>query len=286
MRSCPTIVSVIVTCFVSNAALCQTSRYTTITLTNQTPDVPMAAVIEVTGKPPAAFQQRPGKNVWEYKFPLKDSGWFNEADIKIIWKSAYLKSDGSKKDFEQRIALRLRYDFPADFDVPIYFSNDRSQAEMDRLEHLRDINDQFQVFFRGGQIASFYAETSGRQHKFTQRAAKFLFWAAIRLAEYPDYFVIMSADAEQIAQEAFGSADFANRANLARSFSWEDARYVDGLVGQGKCEAARILLDALRGLAQDENGARAFAVRHGKNPKILDEKEIIVGRCSPRAGPG
>jgi hypothetical protein len=280
------IVSAALMCLMVYSGHCEPGRYTTITITNQTPDVPIALFIEVTGKPLAPFKQRPGENVWEYRFPLKDSGWFNEADIKIIWKNAYVKGDASKKDFEQRISLRLRYDFPSDYDVPIYFSNDRSQAEMDRLEHLKDIHDQFEVFFRGGQIANFYAETTGRQHKFTQRAAKFFFWGAIRLAEYPDYFVIMSDEAEQMAQEAFGSTDFANRANLARSFSWEDARYVDSLVGQGKCEAARILLDALRGLAQDERGAKAFAIRHAKNPKILDEKEMIVAKCSPRTGPG
>src|SRR5262245_48383961 len=121
------IASAALMCLMVYSGHCEPGRYTTITITNRTPDVPIASFIEVTGKPLAPFEQRPGQNVWEYRFPLKDSGWFNEADIKIIWKNAYVKGDGSKKDFEQRIALRLRYDFPSDYDVPIYFSNDRSQ---------------------------------------------------------------------------------------------------------------------------------------------------------------
>jgi hypothetical protein len=273
------VLSTTLLCLIANSAPCETNRYSTVTITNQTPDIPMAAVIEIYGKPPEAFKQRQGTNVWAYNFPLKDNSWFNEADIKITWKNAYLNSDGSKKDFEQRIALRLRYDFPSDFDVPVYFSNDRTQTEMDRLEHKNDIHDQFEVFFRGGQIANFYAETNGRTHGFTKRAALISFWAEIKLAENPNYFVIMSNDTEQMTKEALGGSDWVSkRANKARSFYWEDARFVDGLVSKRKCDAARILLDTLRELSLDKTEAKRFAMRID-DPKLLDEKEIIVAKC-------
>jgi hypothetical protein len=115
-----TIASAILICCITYSAYSQASRYVTITITNQTPEVSMAAVIEVTGKSSATFVKRPGENIWEYKFPLSDK-WFSEADIKITWQKAYLNPDGSKKDFSQRVALLLRYNFPSSFDVPVYF---------------------------------------------------------------------------------------------------------------------------------------------------------------------
>jgi hypothetical protein len=159
------------------------------------------------------------------------------------------------------------------------FSNDRSQREMDRLEHLSDIHDQFERFFRGGQVASFYAETTGRQSIFTQRAAKFFFWAAVQLAEEKPYIVIMSNAAEQMAKEAFEDEFWEDRAYKANSFRWEDASYVDGLVKGGKCGEARMVMDSLRELAGDEKWAKAFTIRQRTNPDVLNQKEIILSKC-------
>ena len=255
-------------------------RFVTISIENRTPSIEVDPSIEIFGAAPDSFTKKPPRS-FEYKFKISDNEWFNTVNVKILWKAAYeQQKDKPKIDFEQRILLRLRHDFPPKFEFPIYFSNDRSQAEMWRLEHASDINQQFEVYFRGWQIANFYRDTTNPQHPLTKRAAKIFFGGAVKLAEQPDYFVMMSDDAEQMITEAVpGAKEYPDRANLTRSVYWEDARRIDQLVAQGKCDVARILLEALRNRKDAE--ASRFAARYPQNPTVLDEKaKIIEARCA------
>lgn len=255
------------------------ARTVTISIQNQTPEFTAAPSIEVFGSSSKPFTTS-APNIYEYKFPVSDSEWFDTVDIKVLWKNAYLNNDGSYKDFDQRVLLRIRRDFPSDFTFPIYFSNDRSQDEMSRLEHERDENEQFEVFFRGQQIATYYRDTFGPQHAFTKRAAKIFFYGAVKLAETPAYFVQMSDDAEQFIVDAFGgSSSYTARAELARSEYWNDLKQVDTYVAKGDCATARMILATFQTFKDED--PKAFAAQYGKEPTVLDDKAIIINsKCA------
>jgi hypothetical protein len=275
MRKGAILLGIALSCLLFTSASAD-DRFVSITIENQTPTFQVAPSIEVFGAPAHAFAEV-SPNSFSYRFKVSDSDWFNTANIKLLWKGAFETKDRTKIDFEQRIILRLRRNFPDDFSFPIYFSNDRSQTEMSKLEHESNISQQFKVYFRGWQIAEFFRDANGPQHPLTKRSAKIFFGGAVRLAEEPKYFVIMSDEAEQFATEA--SLNVSARANLARSVYWEDTPIIDSLVAQGQCDIARSLLRALRRLKDSEPDR--FAARYPGNPAILDEKErIISSRCS------
>jgi hypothetical protein len=258
------------------------TRVVTITIENQSPSFDVLPTIEAFGRPPIQFAKSAQPNTFEYKLTVSENDWFNPVDIKLLWKNAYDKYNGSARiDFDQRILLRIRRDFPDNFSVPVYFSNNRSQPEMLRLENMQDANQQFEVFFRGHQIASYYRDTLGPEHPYTKRAAKFFFFAAVKLAEIKDYFVIMSDTAERFATDAFGNQsgfNYSERANLARSFYWVDLRRIDNYVAKGDCSTARLILTTLQILKSDE--PKAFDAQYGKSPTVLEEKgKLIDTKC-------
>ena len=254
-------------------------RLVTITIENKTPSYEVEPVIEVFGLPPRAFKKN-DQNKFEYNFPVSETDWFNLVNITLRWKGAYLKIDGTKSDFEQFIALRIRRDFPDLFSFPVYFSNDRTLAEMDRLKAIRSINGQFEVYFRGGQIAAFYRDTMGPTHKFSKRAAKIFFLAAIALAEQPRYYVVMSDDAEQSIKNAFpDTSSYSDRANVARSVYWFDLKNVDTYIANGKCSYARLLLDALEDLKA--SNPEAFKARYDNAGVMKEKRDMIEAHCRP-----
>jgi hypothetical protein len=262
------------------AGWCGEPRSVTIAIDNQTPDVDVSPSIETFGAPSQLFSKSPSGS-YEYRFKVSESEWFNNVDIKIAWKNAYLNNDGTKSDFAQRVSLRLRRDFPDRFVFPVYFANKRSQAELTRLEHEKDIDQQFEVFFRASQIANYYRDTLGAKHALTKRAVKLLFLAAVALAEQKNYFVIMNSDAEQMASESFGDT-YANRANLARSVYWSDLKQIDAYAAKGDCARARLLLNAFEAL-KSSNPAE-FSAQYAGNPNVLEAKALIIAkvRCLPR----
>jgi hypothetical protein len=254
-------------------------RFTTITIINQSADFEVSPSIEIFGQPAAAFVEAP-RNNFSFKFKLSDDEWFNIADIDLVWKNAYLNNDGSKSDFPQRIRLRFRYPFPSNFSFPIYFSNKRSQAEMLRLEHQLDDNQQWENYLRGWQIADYYRKTDDPKYPLSQRASWIFFNAADQLAEKKDYYVVMSQDAIAFEQEAFkDTKNVSNAINTAKSAYWEDLPWVDKLI-PGNCAVARILLADLEKSKTRE--ADLFAIRYPGDPGALDEKLALVNaKCPP-----
>jgi hypothetical protein len=277
------IVAIVALCSAfATASSADGTRVITITIENHTPSFEVVPIVEAFGRPPIEFNKSAQQNRFEYKLTVSENDWFIPVDIKLLWKNSYDKYDGSAKtDFEQRIVLRMRRDFPGDFLVPVFFSNNRSQSEMLRLENMQDPNQQFEVFFRGHQIASYFSDTLGPQHKYTKRAARFLFFAAVELAETKDYFVFMSDIAKRIATDAFGDQsgfNYSERANLARSFYWADLKRIDGYVAKGDCSTARLILTTLQILQAED--PRAFDAQYGKSPSVLEEKgKLIDKKC-------
>jgi hypothetical protein len=252
-------------------------RFVTIVIKNETPIFEARPSIEAFGGRLESFSKT-SQSAFEYKFKVSDSDWFNPVNIKVLWKDAFEKQDGTRTDLEQRIRLRIRRDFPDTFEFSIYFANNRSDPEMARLEGKKNVNDQWEVFFRASQIASYYREVFGKQNKYSKRAAKLFFGAAVMLADEPNYFVIMSDDADQFVQEAFdGSTSYADRANLARSVYWLDLKLVDKYVDKD-CKTAKLLLEVFRKLREDEPAA--FNARYEKFPSVLGEKaKLIAAKC-------
>lgn len=252
----------------------------TITIENRTPDFELIPSIEVFGSAPKTFLTvSPG--VFRHDFQVSEDDWFNKVNIKLLWRQALLTGTEAKVDFEQRLSLRIRNDFPERFSINAYFSNDRSQREMLRLERNGDVNQQFEKYFRGHQIATFYRDTVGADHPLTQRAVNIFFTAAVNLAKEPSYFVIMSDEAEQMAQDTFGagSQSYGRRATEARSVYWFDLSRIDKYVSKGDCRRANLMLQAFKTLESDD--PTAFKARYGSNSKVLAEKsKIVEAKCS------
>jgi hypothetical protein len=268
----------------SSAACADDPRTVTITIQNRTPSFVASPSIEVFGSEPQPFAVT-GPGTYQYKFPVSESDWFNIVDIKIVWANAYTNNDSTRSDFEQRVLLRIRREFPSNFSFPIYFSNDRSQKEMSRLEQEKDANQQFEVFFRGWQISNYYRDTFGPQHAFTKRAAKIFFYGAVQLAETPAYFVKMSDEAEQFMTDAFGgSSSFSDRANVARAVYWSDLKQIDVYVGKGDCATAKMILAAFETLKSED--PNSFSAQYGNDPDVLGEKAILINsKCQATLGP-
>jgi hypothetical protein len=264
----------------SGLALCEDVRTVTITVENRTPAFDVVPSIEVFGSPPKPFDKA-AQNTYVYKFEVPDSDWFKKVDIHLLWKNDFLTANDKKDDFNQRISLRIRRDFPTNFTFPVFFSNSRSRLEMDRLEALTNINDQFEVFFRSWQILSYYRSVLGGAHALSRRAAKILFYSAIRLAEEPDYFVIMSDVAEKhMVESVMDGAIYSERASQARSVYWFDLKLIDGYVKKGDCGTAQLLLAAFQSLKTED--PVAFKLRFKGDSGVLDQKGIIVAKCAGR----
>lgn len=254
-------------------------HFAIIKIDNKSPDFLVSPTLELFGKPPANFIEGP-RNHFEANFYLADDEWFDIADIKLEWKNAYLNNDGSKKDFDQRIQLRFRYPFPPSFTFPVYFSNNRSQAEMLRLERQTDDNAQWENYLRGWQIADYFRNTSGPQHPLAQRASWLFFNAADQLAEKNEFYVVMSDDAIAFEKEAFGNTrDVSTQITNGKSAFWQDASWVDRLV-PANCAVARILIADLQ-RAKDRDPA-LFTARYSGEPNLLNEKTTIINsKCPP-----
>lgn len=257
------------------------ARTVTITIMNQTPTVTVVPSIQTLalGSAPVLFTNTT-PNTYEYKFPIANDQWFDDVDIDLLWKNAYRNNDATTKDFDERVILRIRRDFPASFSFPIYFSNDRSQDEMSRLEHERDPTQQFEVALRGEQIATYYRDTFSPQHPFAKRAAKIFFYGAIKLAETEPYDVEMNDTAEPFIIAAFGgSSSYSDRAEVAKSKYWNDLSQIDSYAAKGDCSTANLILAAFQ--AKKEDDPEAFAVQYGKEPNVLDEKAAIINsKCN------
>jgi hypothetical protein len=183
-------------------------------------------------------------------------------------------------DFEQRIVLRIRQDFPTSYTVPVFFSNDRTGSEILRLENERDKHDQFETFFRSWQIAQFYRETLGERSKYANRASHRLFFAAVDLAEQPQYFVEMSDDAVRFVEEATGdTTSWKQRANAAKALYWADLPLVGDFVNKNDCTKARELLAEFRSLKSNE--PIYYGIHFAAQTGILDDVGKIVGAKCP-----
>jgi hypothetical protein len=276
----------VVSCLVGAAALAcgfavsaDPDKVIRITVENKTPAYQLQPFIEAVGVQSEAFAN-PSPNKFEYVLRVSDKDWFHPLAIVVVWKDAYATPDSKKSDLEQRIELRLRRRFPPNYYFPVYFSNDRSQDEMTRLEYARQVTQQFEVYFRSHQIATFYRGTLGPTHALTKRAAKLFFWSAIQLAETPEYFVNVSYEAEKFMTDAFGAKEFSERATTARSMYWHDLRQVDAFVANGECQDALLIMQALQ-QRKDESPAE-YAERFAANPSTFDEKvRKVAAKCQP-----
>jgi hypothetical protein len=267
---------------VPSAARAEPARSVTITVENKTPKYVVAPSVEMPGMPPSAFSPIQGTNKFEYKFPVSETDWFNHVNIKISWLGAFEKSLAEDKiDFHQYLTLRIRRDFPRDFWVAVYFSNDRTNNEMNSLEknkNKKSLNDQYEVFFRSWQISNYYREARNPKDGAAKRPANDMFYAAVNLAEAGEpknygYVVEMSDTAEQYATESVGGPGFANLANKARANYWSDLSLVDDYVRKGDCDTAALLLSTFKKLKMQEPGA--FSAYFPKTPTAIEEKEKI-----------
>lgn len=267
--------SLLAACLVADPTLSdERERVCTISITNETPNFKVIPTIEIFGKTAKPFVEKSPGN-FEYKFKLLEEGWFNPADIKLVWKDADQKNDGTKSDFTQRVVLRLRNTFPPDFTVRVFFSNDRSQKEMSRLEHQKDDNDQWENFFRGWQIAAYYRETLAAEHPLCRRASWIFFNAADQLAERKDYIVEMSEDAIAFEKEAFKNKDVSGVINRAKSAYWEDLERIHKEID---CTTARMLLTDLKNAKRKEPDL--FKLRYPDVPnKLEDAEEYVESKC-------
>jgi hypothetical protein len=269
--------SIISSVFLIELASATEIRVVKITIENKTPQFQVVPTIEVYGKPPSQFLGV-ADNRFEVTFPVETNDWYAVANIKITWKHPQ-SVDGISDDFDQRISLRLRRSFPDSYYFPIYYSNDRSKQEMDRLEDMGDIGDQFEVYFRGMQIARYYKANAGPKHPLTRRAAKVAFFAAVKLAEQPKYYVVMSDDAERIASDSQDDAMiYSKRAEEARSVYWFDLAELENYINNNKCEFAQSMIRAL----QDKRGSEPnlYARRYQANPLYLDAKiNYVQTKC-------
>lgn len=256
-------------------------RYSTITIKNESRTFNLIPTIEIFPDGPQPITES-GPNTFQYRFRLSESNWFNDANIKLTWKDAYKKNDGTTMDFSQRVVLRLRYSFPETYAVRAFFSNDRSQNEMFRLEHLIDENDQWEKYFRGWQIAGYYRETSGLVHPLSRRAAKIFFEAADYLAENTkDYIVKMSNDAITLEHESVGSTPIIeSRINAANSAYWEDLERVYKLTNWPQnCVEAKLLLTDLE--VRKTREPDLFTIRYPKKPAAFElAKQHVDSKCS------
>ncbi|MBI4595918.1 MAG: hypothetical protein HY730_06005 [Candidatus Tectomicrobia bacterium] len=253
-------------------------RLVSILISNQTPTYTLSPLIEVFGADAVPFKKK-SDTVFVHQFKVSQDDWFNKVNVKVVWKDAYLDTDKKKSDLEQWIILRVRRDFPDKFSILVYFGNNRSRDELTRLEGLSGVNEQFQVYFRAGQIVQFFRQSLGPQDALTKRAAKLWFWSAVKLAEEPKYFVIMSDEAERVAIEAYGgSSGLAERANAARSMYWYDLDEIDNYLARGDCATAKLILMEFKKLM--DNAPNIFKIRYGKTPDVLQMKEQrIVQKC-------
>jgi hypothetical protein len=223
---------------------------------------------------------------FEYQHNLPDGRWFNRVPITITWNNANLRNNVALASWDQQIVLRMRRDFPKEFYLPIFFSNDRTQSEMDRLERHIDSNNYVklaELFLRGGQIADFYWTTVGPQNSYTRRATWLSFLGSVQLAEFRDYFIEVSDEITSMAEKAHENIPskkefILDRAQKARSVYFEDVNWIGRLIDEKDCKGARVLLDSLRQMKEREG--KFFELRFPKAPNLLEEKEQLVTlRC-------
>ena len=153
---------------------------------------------------------------------------------------------------------------------------------MFRLENEKDPPDQFEVFFRGWQIAAYYRKVMGLSHPLTRRASQMFFLASTILAQQPRYYVEMSDEAQQFVDDAFGHDRFAALAIVARSAYWNDLSQVDKLAADGDCDTARNLMQEFRQRAS--LSPEEFNAQFARAPTILDLKdELVRQKCDGKA---
>jgi hypothetical protein len=271
----------LVACLVCGSASGQ-DKFVTINIENQSPEFKLEPTVVLPSGEFGVFQDA-GSNKYSYSFKLLESDWFNTADINITWKNAYLNADFSQFDFVQRAELRLRYDFPKDYTMPVFFSNDRTEKEIDRLDAITDKLQQWQPFFRAWQIADFYSKTSPL-HRLARRSATRFLFAADVLAERdmppPQFIVIMSEDAVRFAQNSkVITPALQKRIDTANSAFWEDLPSLDKIAQRGDCAIARSLLAFLQREKRDR--PELFRLRYPKEPDALEQKKSIVDAKCP-----
>lgn len=273
---CNAIITAVTLAISSIQVMAQEHKTRRITIENSTPNFSVVPTIEIFGKPPETFLGiTEGK--FEKNFTVAESDWYIPAKIKLAWKRVGTNDDGTMSDFDQRIELRIRKSFPDEYYFKVFYSNDRSQREMRRLENKKDIEDQFEVFFRGIQIARYYRDSLGPKHPLTRRAAKIAFDAAVMLAEYPRYYVVMSDEAESMAANAHEGEEkewFKRRAEEARSVYWFDLLNVDEYLKNGKCNHAQSMILTLKSKRDLE--PKLYKRRFDANPDYLDNKAMSV----------
>jgi hypothetical protein len=254
----------------------------TISVQNHNPEFKLVPTVVLPSGDLGVFKDA-GSNLFSYSFKLLESDWFNVADVSLTWKDAYLNPDNSHSDFPQRAELRLRYDFPKDYTIQAYFSNNRTEKEIDRLDAITDQLQQWEPFFRGWQIADFYSKSNPLQRLAKRSATRFLFAADVlaeRQTPPPTYIVIMSDDAIRIGQNSkVITPALQKRIDAAKSAFWEDLPHIDKLVQRGQCTVAQSFLMFLQDEKRDHPDL--YALRNPAAPDLLDQKKMILNSKCP-----
>jgi hypothetical protein len=248
------------------------------------------AIVQITPDASGVVHQFTNKTPKEFEYDLKlsDREWFYRVPITIIWLDAYVSHGKPLREYRQRIVLRMRRDIPAPplYKFKMYFSNDRSDEEMRRLEKNIDTSDGdllSELYLRGQQIAEFYSDAPGAGPALKRRAAQLWYEGAIQLAELPRYFVEVSEDAVRLARQTkVDPAGIDKRVVDAQSMYWEDLELVEKMIDDGNCDGATVMLAALRDRKNKEKvyfDARKRTKR--TSDELLEETErTLTRRCS------
>lgn len=271
--------------FLSSDSAFSEDRFVTINVQNHNPEFKLVptVVLPSTGDI-GVFKEEAGSNLFSYDFKLLQSEWFDVADIILTWNGAYLNPDNSQSNFTQRVELRLRYDFPRAYTVHAYFSNNRTEKEINRLDAITDPLQQWEPFFRSWQIADFYSKSNPLLRLAKRSAARFLFAADVlaeRESPPPPYIVVMSEDAILFAQQSnVITPVLQSRIDTARSAFWEDLPHVDTLVQRGNCAVAKSFLSFLQN--EKLQHPELYALRNPGASDLLDQKKTMVNSKCPQ----
>lgn len=114
-----------------------------------------------------AFAPAATQNVVESKIDLSND-WFTDLNIKIVGKIR-----NGEGELGHWVQLRFTRDFEGEsYTIPVYFGNDASTDEMERLEKLTNPYDLWEPYLRMFQIAHHYQGKRGMKDILKGRQTK------------------------------------------------------------------------------------------------------------------
>lgn len=262
------------------AAGAEISKSIRLFIDNQTSSFPVTAFLEKF--PTGSEEFKPGKDgKLEYNLTISPEQWFTRATVRLVWKNAFQDRYGNRIDYSQRLYFRFRRDFAKNLPIIVHFGNDRTGSTVSDLERRTDINDQFEVFLRLTQIATFYRD---RPDMFA-RTSNTSFHAAKALAEHTDSPHELGDDVLKLAID--GNPDrrvyFEGLARDVQSNYWLDFKFIKKFAETKKCNAAWTIQQTLEVLKSDRPSD--FELRQLPRNALANTRGILIKRCGKPNAP-